>query len=122
MTTKLIPRYRCVFCGAEGPGSSDGPRWMGGPVSGGGFLVTHWCPDTAVGEPFAQGWHDADPVPECDDFNGHVFDRTTGRYNVSARDFGIEVCRDGQLIFSSRGAGANQDEDTLEDATVLIGS
>ena len=61
-TPEWVLKYRCVECGCVGPKDDDLGNWMGGPLSGGGFLVTHWCKPTKPGLPFENGWNPAIPV------------------------------------------------------------
>jgi len=52
--------------------------------------------------------------PQGDKFNGYEIDTETGKYGVCARDNGIEVTQNGELIFTSEGAGSNVKSHTLE--------
>lgn len=48
-----------------------------------------------------------------DKYNGYSIKTETGTYTIYARDSGVEIVRDGHLIFTSRGAGTNQAVDAV---------
>ncbi len=46
-----------------------------------------------------------------DKYNGYSIETETGTYTIAARDNGIEVVRDGEIVWASLGAGLDQSVD-----------